>query len=186
MSEKLHHPSPEHHSTGEHQEKAEQKHLKKLQEKAANSQETSKDTLADIKKSIESNAVSGKEYSVGERETKQTHTHGVTKHLKKDAYKRVLKKTQNQLSSPEKTFSKTIHNPVVEKLSDAGAKTIARPSGILFGGIGAFIGSIVIFFISKRSGFTYNYLLFILIFVGGYFIGLVVELFYRAVKPRRT
>lgn len=186
MSEKLHQPSPEHPNPVEHHEKAEQKHLKNLQEKAHDSQEISKDTIENIKRSIESTAVSGKEYGVTEKETKQTHTYGVTKHLKKDAYKRVLKKTQSHLNTPEKTFSKAIHNPVVEKVSNVSAKTIARPSGILFGGIGAFVGSLVIFFISKRSGFTYNYLIFILIFIGSYFLGLVFELFYRAFKPRRS
>ncbi len=186
MTEKLHHTSPEHHRSAEHSEQTEQKHLKELQEKAKDSQEVSKDTIENIKRSIESTAVSGKEYSVGEKEAKQSHTYGVTKHIKKDAYKRVLKKTQSQLSTPEKSFSKTIHNPAVEKVSDITAKTVARPSGILFGGIGAFVGSLVILLISKRSGFTYNYLIFVLIFIFGYFVGLIAELLYRAVKPRKS
>ena len=109
-----------------------------------------------------------------------------TKHLKKDAYKRVIKKTQNNLSKTEKTFSKAIHNPVIEKVSDVSAKTVARPSGILFGSIGAFVASLVIYFISKRSGFEYNYLLFVMVFVGGYFIGLIAELFYKLIKPQKS
>jgi hypothetical protein len=187
MNEKLHHPSPEHHGNTTHHEKAEQKHLKELQEKANKTQETSKDTIEHIKQSIESTAISGKEYSVGEKESKPTnHSFGVTKHLKKDAYKRVIKKTQNNLSKTEKTFSKAIHNPVIEKVSDVSAKTVARPSGILFGSIGAFVASLVIYFISKRSGFEYNYLLFVMVFVGGYFIGLIAELFYKLIKPQKS
>lgn len=185
MNEKLHHPTPEHHRSAEHHADHERKHLKELQEKAEKTTEASSDSIESIKRSIESTALSGKEYSVGEKETKQSHTFGVTKHLKKDAYKRVLKKTQTHLSTPERTFSKAIHNPAVDKVSDVASKTVARPSGILFGGIGAFIGSLVVFYISKRSGFAYNYLLFLLIFIGGYLLGLIVELFYRLLKPAK-
>ncbi len=187
MNEKIHPPSPEHHGSAEHQTDHERKHLKELQEKAEKTNEISQDSIESIKRSIESTAVSGKEYGVGEKETKQNHTtHGITKHLKKDAYKRVLKKTQSHLSAPERTFSKAIHNPTVDKVSDVASKTVARPSGILFGGIGAFVGSLVIFYVSKRSGFSYNYLLFLLVFIGCYFIGLIFELFYRLTRPKRS
>lgn len=186
MSEKLHQQTPEHHKPVEHHEKLEQKHLKELQEKANNTKEVSKDSIEAIKHSIESTAISGKEYNINEKEVKQTPTYSITKHVKKDAYKRVLQKTQKQLTPTERIFSKTIHNSIVEKTSDISAKTIARPSGILFGGIGAFIGSLTIFFISKYSGFTYNYLLFLLIFIGSYFIGLIVELIYKTFKPKKS
>lgn len=93
--------------------------------------------------------------------------------------KKFLEKTQKQLSTTDRAFSKIIHRPAIEKASDIGSKTVARPSGILFGGVGAFIGSLVVFIISKRSGFTYNYILFVLIFICGYMMGLLIELVYR-------
>lgn len=183
MSEKLHITSPEHQRSPEkHHQKAEKEHLKKLHEKAKNTKETSKQTIEQIQRSIESTAISGEEFSVGEKEAKQPSSYGISKHVKKDAYKQVIKKTQSKLSKPEKNFSKVIHSPTVEKISDIGAKTVARPSGILFGGAIAFIGSLILFLISKRSGFTYNYLFFVLVFVGGYLVGLIIELLYKATK----
>lgn len=189
MSEKLNQSTPEKQQSHEkHDNKLEKDNLKKLQEKAKNAQEISKDSIESIKKSIEQNAISKDEYSGSSEKVKQPNSStsfGTTKAIKKDAYKQVLKKAQKNLSKPEKTFSKVIHNPTIEKISDVGAKTVARPSGILFGGIGAFVGSLLLVIISKRSGFSYNYLIFVLIFVCGYFIGLIAELFYRSVKPTK-
>ncbi len=187
MSEKLPVPSPEHHrSSPEHEKDQERQNLKKLQEKAEKASELSGDELQSIKKSIEQAAVSGKEYAVGEKEHRpsQTHTVGTTKQLKQQAYRSTIKKAQSRLKGPEKSFSKVIHNPKIEKVSEVAAKTVARPSGFLLGSISAFITSLVVLYISKRSGFTYNYLLFVLVFVGGYLLGVLVELVLRPLRRR--
>ncbi len=177
MSEKLHHPSPEHHKhTPEHESHHQAERLKEIHEKGEKAEHEAKNNIESIQKSIENAAISGKEYSTTEKETPQNPSYGLNKELKSTAYRRVIKKTQSQLSTPEKTLSKVIHNPVVEKTSDIAAKTVARPTGILFGGIGAFIGTLVLLYISKRSGFTYNYLVFVLIFVSCYAAGSIVEL----------
>lgn len=186
MSEKIHHHSPEQTKSHEaYKEKSESKHLKELHEKARNTREITQDSIDEIKHSIEQTALSGKEYSIAEKESKQPHTPTVTKHIKKDAYKKILKKTQKQLNVSERSFSKVIHQPIVDKVSEVSSKTVARPSGILFGGIGAFCGSLIVFLLSKNSGFTYNYMLFILIFIGGYFIGLFIELIYRLLTIKK-
>lgn len=175
MSEKLHHKNPERHHNPEKHDDRSAEHLKELQERAKHAESKSGDEIESIKKSIESNAVSGKEYSVGERETHPSHSYGVTKQLKRDAYRKTLHKAQTHLRGPEKAFSKVIHKPAVERVSDIGAKTVARPGGLLLGGITAFVASIVVLFIAKRSGFTYNYLLFLIVFAGGYLLGVVLE-----------
>lgn len=186
MSEKLSSTPNESLKPLEPEAKAEAGKLKELQEKAAKTPEVSNESLEKIKHSIEAAAISGKEYArAGEKASKPKQTFGITKHIKRDAYKRVLSKTQKQLSAPERTFSKVIHHPIVDKASDVAAKTIARPTGIMFGGIGAFIGSLLLFSISKYGGFYYNYLVFILLFAGCYILGLVVEVIYRAVTRRR-
>lgn len=185
MSEKVSHHSPEHHQPRHEQESRHEQaeKLKHIQEKAERAEHTSQDNLDQIKQSIEAAAVSGKEYSRAEKETpRQTTQHGVNKALKASAYRRVIKKTQSQLSTPERTLSRTIHNPAVEKASEVAAKTVARPSGILFGGIGAFAGTVIVLFISKRVGFTYNYSLFFLLFLGGYILGIVLEFILRSIK----
>ena len=183
MSEKLNHPSPEHHkATPEHESREQAERLKHIHEKGEKAENEARNNIEAIQKSIEESAVSGKEYSTAEKETPQNTVYGVNKELKSTAYKRVLKKTQSQLSTPEKTLSKVIHNPIVEKTSDVAAKTVARPSGILFGGIGAFIGTLILLYISKRSGFTYNYLVFVLLFIACYILGVIIELLAKSVR----
>jgi hypothetical protein len=181
MTEKLH--APEHQPSHEADRSHERSHAEKLKEKAAKAEHAPKDNLEAIQKSIEATAISGKELSIGEKE-KATSSSPlfITRKLKNDAYKRLIRKTQSHLSAPERSFSKVIHRPVVEKTSDIAGKTVARPSGILFGSMAAFVASLFLVIISKRAGFTYNYLFFFLVFVGGYFLGLLAELFYRLLK----
>jgi len=185
MSEKISVPkSPEQHHEIDRPSKQEKETLKHLQEQANRSSEKSKDEIKAIQKSIENAAISGKEYSAGENEASpsSTSSFGITRAVKKTTYKRTLRKAQSKLPAPQRVFSKVVHNPVIEKTSDVAAKTVARPGGLLFGGVGAFIGSVVLFYISKRTGFSYNYLFFILVFIGCYLFGIILELILQLFK----
>jgi hypothetical protein len=84
----------------------------------------------------------------------------------------------------ERGLSKLIHQPAVRAVSEVGAKTVSRPSGLLGGGLLAFLGSSTYLFMTKYIGFRYNYLVFLLLFVGGFVLGLVLELLVRLVRPR--
>lgn len=99
----------------------------------------------------------------------------VNKDLKAIKYKRTLQSVQKDLSKPERVLSKIMHNPAVDTASEALGKTVARPSGMLTGAIFAFVGSSAFLWISKHYGYTYNFLLFVLFFAGGFAVGLLVE-----------
>lgn len=103
-------------------------------------------------------------------------TLGVQQSMKNRAYKRELAKIQTKLPRGSRSFSKFIHNPTVETVSNIGAQTIARPSGLLGGSIVAFVGSLVLYVMTKQYGFTYNYLMMFLLFLGGFAIGAIIEL----------
>lgn len=106
----------------------------------------------------------------------------VNRELKGMAYKRTLTRIRKDLPAPERVFSRLIHNPVVESVSEVGSKTVARPSGVLAGGFFAFLGSSVFLWVAKHYGYEYNFLLFAAFFVGGFALGLVVELIFRTFK----
>lgn len=108
----------------------------------------------------------------------------VNKEIKDIAYNRTLKKVQSKLSYSSRTFSKLIHQPTVEKISELTSKTVARPSGILFGGIFSFIGSSFFLWAAKYYGYEYNFLLFIIFFVTGFFVGLILEMVLYAIKRK--
>ncbi len=145
-----------------------------------------KETLESIQESIKNEAVSGKEYSVGERE-KSADSSPVTinKQVKKAAYKKTLKHVQRQLSPPERILSNVIHQPTIDTISNIGARTVARPSGVLGGGIVSLLGTGALLFISKHFGFNYNFFVFILLFVLGYGLGVLLELVIRGVRPAK-
>ena len=102
-----------------------------------------------------------------------------SKELGRQTFDRTLTAVRRQLSAPEKQLSKFIHKPVIEKTSDFVGKTIARPSGILLGGIFSFIGSLGVYLIARHLGGEIRYSIFAVTFIGGYLLGLIVELAWR-------
>jgi hypothetical protein len=183
MSEKLH---SNHEAGAEHLDlNAESKrNLEKTQEAGREARNEVAEQLDAIQQSVETQAISGKEISVGDREGGNTSapTFAVHQELKRTAYKRSLRKVQSQLNPVERNFSRIIHQPVIDKASELAGKTIARPQGILFGGIFACLGSVLFLYFTKHYGFSYNYLVFLLLFVGGYAFGLVVDMIRLAFK----
>ena len=90
------------------------------------------------------------------------------------SYKKTLNNVQKQLSPSSRAFSKVIHNPAVEKTSEAVGNTIARPNLVIAGALGA-IASIVVYLIAKRYGYVLSGFETIALFVLGWCIGAVIE-----------
>lgn len=187
MSERLAH-SPEHKTEAIDASAEVEKNLERLNEAA---EQAEKDPLQkhveSLAKAAESQAVSGKELNVGDKQGESSsQTFGVHKQLKTDAYKRTIKKVQTKLPAPERVMSKVIHQPAVDAVSNVTAKTIARPSGFFGGSLFAFLGSAAFLYMAKFYGFSYNYAVLFMLFVGGFVLGLLVELLWRAIFRRRA
>lgn len=181
--------SPQRHEQGEvknHELAGQQREAERqAHEKARASRHEHAEKLEDIRSTAEKEAVSSSEtiqeqLKADQNESDQSRY--VNRELKHMAYQRTLKRVRSRLPAPARTFSKFVHQPVVEAMSEVGAKTVARPSGILAGGIVAFLGSSVFLWISRHYGYEYNFLLFALLFVGGFFVGLLIELLLRLVR----
>jgi hypothetical protein len=95
--------------------------------------------------------------------------------LKVIARNRLLKQVRENLPKNQRVFSRIIHQPVVDNISEISGKTIGRPSGLLAGGICALLGSSIFLYIAKHYGYRYNFLLWVIFFVGGFVIGLLLE-----------
>lgn len=152
--------------------------LEKLRElaKAAEAKHnvTSVETLSQAAKA---EAVSGTETPTKDRETTSQKQHfGMHKALKIDAYHKVLSATQTRLSAPNRAFSKLVHARSVDAISTVAAKTIARPSGLLGGGIVALVGSAWIAYVATNAGFRYNYSVFFVLLGIGFVFGILIEL----------
>lgn len=159
--------------------------LQHLLEKAQEAHNKPAESQEALREAVKQEAISAKEVQgkVAEKEHPKQHDNVyITKTTKKAAYRKTLRHVQRQLPKRERGFSKVVHQPVVEKVSEVGSKTVARPSGLLTGGICALLGSSIILYMSKHYGFRYNFFVFILFLVGGFFVGLLLELLWKSAK----
>jgi hypothetical protein len=109
----------------------------------------------------------------------------LTKAEQKRVYKKELGKIQTQLPAGSRAFSKVVHNPVVETVSNAAEKTILRPS-VLIGGAVVGIGmGLVVYFAARVYGYPLpNWLLLVLLILGGV-LGVLIELILKLAGKTR-
>lgn len=153
--------------------------------KARHSKHEHQDNIDNILQKIESSAPTSHELK---QKTKDKQPEDKVKHqsigkeLRKTGLKQSMRQVQKELKPYQRPFSKLIHNNAVEAVSEVSEKTIARPSGLLFGGIACFLTSIVIFLVCKYYGYEYNYYIGLLSFPIGFSIGLVLELLSKPLR----
>jgi hypothetical protein len=174
----------EYHETHEHNNKpgktSEIKHAK-LEAEQSKNLEQARSEIA--KNTSEKDSVREKISETAKSETGEFKG-PVSGDLKKISLKRELKQIRRHLPKIDQLGSKVIHQPTIKVISETSAKTITRPSGLLGGGIAAFSGSGLYYYFSRHIGVKYNYLLFVLFFVGGFAVGLLIELVIWSSKQR--
>jgi hypothetical protein len=190
MSEKLNlsNESEAQHTPEHHYKSAETVHKKP--ESAHHNVEKTKDeidrTIESLKNIAEKQAISSSELKTKEStQEEKPHHIRLTKNIKQSAYKKTLKNVQKQLPPTQRTFSKIIHKPVIDNISNVASKTVARPTGILSGGVGALAGSITLYYLSKQYGFVYNFLVYFLLFIAFYCAGILIELLIKFIISLR-
>ncbi|MFZ1257965.1 MAG: hypothetical protein WAQ25_00665 [Candidatus Saccharimonas sp.] len=100
-----------------------------------------------------------------------------TKHEREASYNATMKEVRSQMSRPSQVFSTIIHNPVVEKVSDAVGSTIARPNAILSGSVAAFVVTLVIYLVARYYGYPLSGAETIASFALGWALGLIYDYF---------
>lgn len=191
MSEKHipRHGHEQHHGQEQHKEHHER--IQAQHEAAAEKAraEKSRENLEKIREAAKAEAVESTQFK-HEKPTTNDDTNSLvgTQHdLKKTAYERTLKNIRRHLSKSARSFSKFVHNPVVDTVSTVSANTVGRPSGVLGGSIFAFLGSLGLLYYSKHYGFQYNYLFLFMLFIAGFTVGALVELsIWLLFKRRRS
>jgi len=110
----------------------------------------------------------------------------INRELRKITLRRELQHIRRKLPTSQRVLSRVIHQPTVRVISQAAGKTVSRPSGLLGGGLVALLGTSAYLYLAEHFGFTYNYFVFLTLFVGGFIIGLALELLvYLATASRR-
>lgn len=100
------------------------------------------------------------------------------------SYKQTLNSIQSDMSVPSRLFSKLIHNKIIDKTSDVIANTIARPNAILSGAMCAFILVLGLYALAKYVGFALYGSETIAVFIIGWLLGLLFDLFRNFFKKR--
>lgn len=111
-----------------------------------------------------------------ERETGEVRK-APTRRDKNAKFDAIMQDAQSQMSPTERAFSKVIHNPLVEKVSDVGAKTVARPNAILTGSMMAFALVLSVYLIARHYGYPLSGTETIVAFVFGWILGLMFDYF---------
>ena len=91
------------------------------------------------------------------------------------SYKKTMKETQAHMKPAERTFSKVIHTPAVEKTSEVVGGTVARPNAILAGSVMAFIFTLALYLIAKYYGYPLSGTETIASFVVGWAVGILFD-----------
>lgn len=98
-----------------------------------------------------------------------------TKNQKDAEFKKTMKSIQKQMTPAERTFSKMIHNPVIEKTSEVAGSTVARPAALLTGSLSALILTSLVYVIAKYYGYSLSGAEWIASFIIGWAIGLIID-----------
>lgn len=177
MSEKLHGANPElaknagelERSAGEIEESAAER-LKKQAEQAAERQHGKLDNARH--EALEQ--AETRETTKAEKPLTPETPRQITKDDRTASYQKTMKKMQSELPPASRTFSKVIHNPAVEKASEAIGNTVARPNLIIAGALGA-IASVIVYFVARHYGYVLSGSETIILFGCGWVIGAIIE-----------
>ncbi len=178
MSEKHLPSSPEKNTAHESLREKHEHHnkLKEHHEKARTAEHEHKKNLEAIQETVESTAKSSKESGFTSEVTPRTNEPFILgSELRTLSFNRTMLGVRKHLRPAERKLSRIVHQPAIETTSDIAAKTVFRPTGIIFGSICMLLGSVILLWMSKRYGFSYNYLLGLLLLGAGYIVGCVIE-----------
>lgn len=91
------------------------------------------------------------------------------------SFQKTMQEVRTEMSAPSRTFSKIIHNKVVEKVSETAGNTIARPNAVLSGALFAFILTLGLYLVAKNLGYRLSGFETIGAFILGWILGLTLD-----------
>lgn len=186
MSERLPHHNPEHHHHSPEHKTTPEKHVQHP-EQAKHVEHKHHSDVETIRRQVEQEAVSGRETQARHAESDQSHQPSqilVNKELRSISYQRTMLRVRKQLPAGQKALSKIIHQPVIDTVSNAGAKTVARPSGLFGGGLCTLIGGTIYYFVTKHYGYEYNPTVYLALLAIGFVAGVLLEVVWKSLGTK--
>ena len=126
------------------------------------------------RETAEKEAISGKETAPGgsEKKSKKAPVH---RSHPPNTPNTTMRRVEGKLPGYQRTFSKVINNDTVDKVSNITSKTVARPSGLLGGGVIAFLALLIVTLYASRYGWEVSGSEFIVFVILGWAAGLLIE-----------
>jgi len=103
----------------------------------------------------------------------------------KSAYSKTMEEIEQHFPAVQRSFSRFIHNPVVEKTSEIAGATVARPNAILFGSLFAFLFTLAIYIIASKYGYPLSGAETIASFAAGWLVGQLFDYFRIMITGKR-
>ena len=156
-----------------------QEQLQELEKQGEKGQENKAERLEQARDQIEHQAEAEPEPDTSEQ---SKDTRPASRLDKEVSYRHTMQTLQRHMSPATRRFSKVIHNPTVDKVSEVAGKTILRPS-ITVGATGAallFGGTLYI--AARFYGFTLSGSEFVLALLLGGLVGLLFEGAYKGLR----
>ena len=124
-----------------------------------------------------------------EKRTQQAERHNSSHSMRREdrdaSFDQTMEHTRSELPRSLRPFSRFIHNPTVERLSEFLGKTLFRPNAILAGGVTAFVAVLALYIYAKYAGFALQGSETIVAFAIGWLFGMLFDLFKGMFTGRR-
>ncbi len=151
-----------------------------LEQQRERAGEQTKEKVEDARHEVEK-ATAEREQKAQEREQRvaspaERRNRGPIGVRERDAsFNATMNEVQRHMSPASRAFSRVIHNKTVEKVSDVGAGTVARPNAILSGAIFAFVLTLGVYLVAKNLGYRLSGFETIAAFALGWVLGIVYD-----------
>lgn len=101
-------------------------------------------------------------------------------------FERTMTEVRRDMSPASRTFSKVIHNPVVERVSDVAGNTVARPNAVLGGSFTAFVVVLLTYLVARHYGYPLSGSETLIAFSGGWVLGILFDYLRVMISGRRS
>lgn len=109
----------------------------------------------------------------------------VTKRDKDNSYKTIMVDAERHMTPAGRSFSRFIHNPVIEKTSEVVGGSIAKPNAILAGSVFAFLFTLAIYAVARMYGYPLSGAETIASFAVGWLFGQLFDYFRVMITGKR-
>ncbi len=109
----------------------------------------------------------------------------ISKKEREASFESTMSDVRTHMSKSSRTFSKVIHNPTVEKVSETLGSTVARPNAIASGAFFAFLFTLGFYLVGRMNGYPLSGSETMMFFLFGWIVGLVFDFLKSMVTGKR-